>query len=159
MHIMVSIHISIVWYFNMVLRMKMINIDGASFSSNHSLFTKFLLLLDVLLLLLRCVFFIHLFYTLRMAIILWHGFQTKTNCDTGISLFEKSAEYITESMYTLVSLGIEWIILLRNYWACVLALHIYIIWRIKWIHWQKVKVHSIHTVYIYMYKKEINKVI
>lgn len=125
MHIMVSIHISIVWYFNMVLRMKMINIDGASFSSNHSLFTEFLLLLDVLLLLLRCVFFYSLFYTLRMAIILWHGFQTETNCGTGISLFEKSAEYITESMYTLVSLGIEWIILLRNYWACVLALHIY----------------------------------
>lgn len=72
-----------------------------------------------------CSFFIHLFYTLRMAIILWHGFQTETNCGTGISLFEKSAEYITESMYTLVSLGIEWIILLRNYWACVLALHIY----------------------------------
>lgn len=70
MHIMVSIHISIVWHFNMVLRMKMINIDGASFSSIHSLFTVWLLLLLLDVLFAAALFF---FYTLsewRMAIIL-----------------------------------------------------------------------------------------
>lgn len=83
MHIMVSIHISIVWHFNMVLRMKMINIDGASFSSIHSLFTVWLLLLFLLCCCCFCcccwmcyslLLYFSSAHTFRMAIILWHGF-------------------------------------------------------------------------------------